>query len=99
MQNFRYQIIATRWFTACFLLALLIVQVAITSHASEHEFHEHTESCDVYQLAEKQQGNGLQASDVLVLVSVQHTPQSQFLVKDSVATTSRHFHQRAPPVS
>jgi hypothetical protein len=92
------QIPAGRWRHIFAVLLILLAQLATVVHASEHEFHEHTEACDIYQHAENQQGNGL-ATAALVLDTSQQALQLQPVVDSPVSTTARHFHQRAPPLS
>lgn len=81
------------------VLLLLFAQLATLVHASEHEFHEHSEACDIYQHAQNQSGNFLPGADPLVCTSDQFVALIPVPVDTTVSITLNHFRQRAPPHS
>ncbi len=78
-------------------MLLLLAQLATVVHASEHEFHEHSNFCDVFQRAEYQQGDGQISADVTTPIYGQHIFQPRVLLGCPLSREFRYFHQRAPP--
>lgn len=93
----QHQIFTNRWVTVLFLFAQVFVQVVVTAHASEHEFHAQDVYCEALEHADHQQGDGIEVAPVAITLLELDSREGIPDVDNVFVPQPNLYHQRAPP--